>query len=92
MNTVLTIGLRADKSAGISFFSSQLTTQTAVTHTQELDTSHRHTTRSMPTTRGSSSGGASAADHAGSEQQADPCMDVDPTNEPIDVDEDRNQT
>ena len=39
----------------------------------------------MSTTRGNSSNGASAVDHAGSEQQADPSTDVDPANEPIDV-------
>ena len=37
----------------------------------------------MPATRGSSSSGASAVDQAGSEQQADPSIDVDPTNETI---------
>ena len=36
---------------------------------------------SMPATRGSSSSGASSVDQAGSEQQADPSVDVDPTNE-----------
>ena len=47
----------------------------------------------MPTTRGSSSSGVSAGAISGSEQQADPVMDVDPpTNEPIDVDEDMSQT
>ena len=46
----------------------------------------------MPATRGSSSSGASAVDQAGGGQQADPSIDVDPTNNAIDVDEDNDQT
>ena len=57
------------------------------------DTTHSNTP-SMPTTRGSSSSGASAVDQAGGGQQPDPSMDVDPTNNVIDVDvnEDNDQT
>ena len=46
----------------------------------------------MLNTRVSSSSGASAVDQAGSEQQADPSMDVDSANEAIDVDEQHDQT
>lgn len=56
-----------------------------------IATPHNNTP-SMLTTQGSNSSGASAVDHAGSEQQAGPSMDADPTNEPIDSDEDHNQT
>ena len=46
----------------------------------------------MPDTRVSNSSGASAVDQAGGEQQADPLMDVDSTNEAIDVDEKHDRT
>ena len=66
------------------------TAQTAVAHTpqeeiEHIATLHNTPINSMSTTRGNSSNGASAVDHAGSEQQADPSTDVDPANEPIDV-------
>ena len=72
------------------------TAKQEVAHTTRRARTHRntkHQTPSMPTTRGSSSSGVSAGAISGSEQQADPVMDVDPpTNEPIDVDEDMSQT
>ena len=46
----------------------------------------------MPTTRGSSSSGASAVDQAAGGQQPGTSMDVDPTNKLIDVDKDNDQT
>ena len=60
----------------------------------EHNTDTTHNTPSIPTTRGSSSSGASAVDQAGGGQEPDPSMEVDPTNNVIDVDanEDNDQT
>ena len=62
------------------------------THTKHNTDTTQSNTTSMSTTRGSSFSGASAVDQAGGGQQPDPSMDVDPTNNVIDVDEDNDQT
>ena len=69
--------------SGAFFFSFLFsTTQTAVTNIPQEETQHtlQHHTAPRPPPDGSSSSGASALDHAGSEEQADPCMDMDPAN------------